>query len=97
MKCLTQPAEIKVKLVGYYSYLFSNNRWNRSNIGSDSRSACGGTRKGGYFGKRHAYIDAVWSCDDGSKAPGSDGFDVAFYKEPWHLVGEDIFEMVAGF
>ena len=32
---LTQPAEIKAKVVGYYSNLFSNNRWNRPNIGSD--------------------------------------------------------------
>lgn len=96
---LTQPAEIKAKVVGYHSNLFSNNRWNRPNIGSDgfmrpdSRSAMElenevTLEKG---------IDAVWSCD-GSKAPapGSDGFNFAFYKKAWHLVGEEIFDMVGG-
>ncbi|XP_058783674.1 uncharacterized protein LOC131658394 [Vicia villosa] len=40
--------------------------------------------------------DAVWNCE-GSKTPGPDGYSLAFYKNNWEMLKEDLQRTVADF
>ncbi|KAK5834954.1 hypothetical protein PVK06_010634 [Gossypium arboreum] len=45
---------------------------------------------------REEIREAVWSCDE-SKSPGSDGFNMCFFRRCWETVKEDLFRMMSDF
>lgn len=93
---LQTPAEVESEIIEFYKDLLGKSAATLPAVNTQ-------IMKEGYNKQQQLALIKPVSCDEvklaissinDTKAPGSDGFKVVFYKRAWNIIGEDIIQAV---